>query len=564
MSQKKKTGVLCRSLLFLGVLTLSLILFFGLTRAQSPGKIHPDNWVTTHGPEFFAKKDACLSCHGDRLDGGAVGVACNTCHLSPKHPDNWLDEHGTAYSNNKEQCTICHGASSFGLSSEKSTSKCLSCHTGKLDTSKWQQESNSNTFNATLSNEAQIRTNQNGDREYETENKIGFHAVEQNRNISFTSQFRYSREWNSGDDNIDLYETNIQLGSLFNNHASLNLGRQSLISNVDYILMDGLALTLAPSRVFDVELFAGVPRYFEEGDFDGEVGLVSGLSFVLNQVAYTNARVDVLYQKKNFDNNQLNDTDKIYLSGSASKGVSIFRFYGLGEYDLTDTLPTTITLGTEIYPFVQKVGFLIEGNYFDESRNDNLETIFSILSADRLWQIKSGVFVNAIKHLGLYQNFSLQRFQVLAGQSEDGYNAETGLSYDFDKINLNANLGYYFIDSYGGTLHGVRTALYESWTQNVFSLFSADYVTYTKVTNDNDAGLSFKGTTGVNLNNGLTLAAALEYNYNNAFEHDVRGTFLLNYYFSNHFSDWKHQPRQERPAAETDPAGNDQMQGVRP
>lgn len=577
---------LYRTLFFPGILALSLTLCAGLvTQAKSAAKNHPKDWMTTHGQEFFSKKNECLACHGDQLDGGATGVACNmchlspkhpegwgsqhgapamkdglnqcfpchgdkldggktsvgcgTCHINPKHPDNWLGEHGSSFLTSKDQCQACHGRAAFGLSSKKSTSQCLSCHTGVLNAAEWQQESNSNTFDANLSSRFQIRTNSAGDREYETQNRVGFQIVEQNQDISFTSQFRFSQEWTSDEYLVDMYETGVQFNGLFNHHATLNLGRQSLISNIDYILMDGVALTVAPSRLFDISLYAGVPRYYDDDDFEGEIGLISGLGLILNQIAYTNARLDVLYQKENFTDNDLNDTDKIYISGSASKGLSIFRFYGLGEYDVTDTLPTTATVGAEVYPFVKKVGFLIEGNYFDESRNDDLETIFSILSADRLWQVKSGVFVNAVRHLSLSQNFSLQRFQVLSGQTEDGYNAETGLSYDFEKIRLNIDLGYYFIDNYGGTLHGVRAVLYEDWSQTVYSRVFADYVTYSKITNDNDVGLSLEGATGLNFNNGITLEALVEYNRNNAFTHDVRGGFMLSYFFTNRFADWK-------------------------
>jgi len=499
---------------------------------------HPQDWTEKHGATAMKELGSCSTCHGNELTGGQSKIDCGSCHINPKHPKGWMGKHGTKYFDSKKQCGSCHTKHPFDLSSKEASSNCLSCHTGIMNTQEWQPESNTNTFNVNASHSSQVRNNTTGGREFITNNDLGVHFVEQGKDITFTSQLRYSREWLGSEHNFDLYETYFQFDSLFNNHLSIVLGRQSLISNIDYMLMDGINVNLAPSKWFDISLFTGVPRYFEEGDLTGEIGLVSGISFILNEVSYTKARLDFLYQKKNFTTNVLNNTDKMYVSASVSKGISIFRLYALGEYDITDTLPTTITLGTEIYPFVKKVGFLIEGNYFNESRNDNLENIFTIFSANYLWQIKAGVFVNSVKNLNLYQNFSFQRYDVLASNPENGFNAETGLGYDFDQINLEADVGYYFIRSYGGTLHGARVSLYEEWTKNLFSELYFDFITYTKVTNDDATGFNIVATTGVNLNKGFSFAGAFEYIRNNMFNYDLRGTLRLNYYFSHRFRDW--------------------------
>ncbi len=56
---------------------------------------HPTGWVspTQHGAAANSQGVAtCQACHGTNLDGGTVGVSCDTCH------SNW-----------KTNCTFCHG-----------------------------------------------------------------------------------------------------------------------------------------------------------------------------------------------------------------------------------------------------------------------------------------------------------------------------------------------------------------------------------------------------------------------------------------------------------------------
>ncbi|MBI5486748.1 MAG: CxxxxCH/CxxCH domain-containing protein [Deltaproteobacteria bacterium] len=61
---------------------------------QSNGP-HPDGWSDgdVHGAAAEADLDACKSCHGDDLRGGAAGVSCYSCH-----GEGWTTD-----------CTFCHG-----------------------------------------------------------------------------------------------------------------------------------------------------------------------------------------------------------------------------------------------------------------------------------------------------------------------------------------------------------------------------------------------------------------------------------------------------------------------
>ncbi len=56
---------------------------------------HPSGWDDPgqHGIGAKTQADDCQSCHGEALDGGDVGVSCDTCHA-----EGW-----------RSTCTFCHG-----------------------------------------------------------------------------------------------------------------------------------------------------------------------------------------------------------------------------------------------------------------------------------------------------------------------------------------------------------------------------------------------------------------------------------------------------------------------
>jgi predicted CxxxxCH...CXXCH cytochrome family protein len=56
---------------------------------------HPKGWTepSVHGMSAKYQEEDCISCHGEDLDGGSVGVSCNNCHET-----GW-----------REDCTFCHG-----------------------------------------------------------------------------------------------------------------------------------------------------------------------------------------------------------------------------------------------------------------------------------------------------------------------------------------------------------------------------------------------------------------------------------------------------------------------
>lgn len=496
---------------------------------------HPTGWDKSHGKKYVEDSTTCSTCHGATLDGADTEIACNMCHLSPKHPSDWLGKHWGEFYKDKAQCETCHGKPLFNDIKKPSNVTCTRCHSVNQDISKWQAESHTSSFSINFSNDTQFSEDRFNNREFVSNHYLGFHLSERSKQMSFTSQMRYSREWVGDTQDIDIYEFNFEVDNLFKNALTLNLGRLPYISNIDYYVADGMSMTITPIKWFDVYLFAGVPRYVEDSDITGNVGLATGASLILKERAYTNARIDFVYQDRDLNNSSITDDPAMYLGASASKGISIFKLYGLGEYNLSDQLFQTGTAGVEIYPFSQRVGFLVEGSYFDESRNDTQETIFELLSVDYLWQAKSGVFVDVVKDLHLYQNLSFQRYEVLAGSMRNGWNAETGAAYSFNKIHLDTEVAYYLLRSYGGTLHGVRLFLNEDWTERIFSNVLVDLITYSKVTNDDSTGMDVQLTAGVHVLPGLRVAGSFEYLRNDIFKNDLRGILRLDYMFNTRF-----------------------------
>jgi hypothetical protein len=505
------------------------------TNAVEEATVHEKGWVNVHGKEYVKSKDYCQMCHGDDLSGGDAEMPCDLCHINPKHPDDWKDKHGQEYFSGKSECQTCHGTKLFDGKKRPMAMNCLRCHSNNSEIDKWQSESHTSHYFVNISQNAQISADQNNRKNFQTNSYVGLHVSERSKGIIFTSQLGFTREWtNPTINNVNLYDTYFQFDGLLNNHLSVSLGRQSFASQIDYYLLDGLSLTASPSKWFDIYAFAGIPRYISDSDLTGETGLATGLSWIFKEYNYLNARFDYTYQRSRFSD-IANEPNKMYLGASASKGISIFKLYSLGEYNLTDQAIQTARIGSEIFPLPQKISFLIEGSYIDESNDTNLNNIFSIFSVDALWQAKAGFSVQTIKNLNFYNNISFQRYEILQDNFQNGYNLELGVQYSFPKIALDANASYYFVKSYGGTLHGMQAYFYEEWSPYFFTSLLIDYATYTKITNDDNIGIDVALKSGMTLAPGFVVSATAEYLSHDLMQHDVRGFLTFDFALHNKF-----------------------------
>ena len=65
-----------------------------------PETYHPAGWSDpdVHGLAAKLSEDTCVTCHGDTLEGGTVGVSCDSCHET-----GW-----------RENCLYCHGNTDDG------------------------------------------------------------------------------------------------------------------------------------------------------------------------------------------------------------------------------------------------------------------------------------------------------------------------------------------------------------------------------------------------------------------------------------------------------------------
>ena len=90
---------------------------------------------------------------------------------------------------------------------------------------------------------------------------------------------------------------------------------------------------------------------------------------------------------------------------------------------------------------------------------------------------------------------------------------------------------YYFSSSFGGTVHGVRCSLNEEWTEKFSSELGVDFATYQKITSDNDQAFSAVFWAGYEFVKDWKVSAGAEYNRNNLFDRDFRGSFRLDYHY---------------------------------
>lgn len=509
--------------------------------AQQPPSVtarqHPVDWVHHHGKKYVEYPALCQACHGSDLSGGMAGIMCNLCHLKPNHPPDWKDIHGQEYIKDKKQCVLCHGGQPFSGEKRPWAMNCTRCHSVGRNIARFQNESHTSSVNFNISQNVQAMEDRFGHKGFESNHYLGFHVSEASQQISSSTQLRIARNWIDEKTNFDLFESYVEVENLFKNKLDLMVGRQGFGSNMDYFLLDGINVLFKPNPFFDVSLYAGVPRYIDLDDIGGETGFASGISLLLREIHHTKARLDLHYMKQNLFDTLDSNTDKIYLGASLSKGISIFRFYGLGEYDVFENQPNTISVGAEIYPFVKKIGFLLEGSFFNESRDDELETIFKIFSAGALWQARAGVFFDVIEDLHLFSNFSLQRYDVLDGATRNGYNLKSGIGYDFENIRLESEAYHYFVKSYGGTVNGVVLSLYEEWISKFYTRLILDYLIYTKVNNDDNNAFNVILSNGFQLKPYLFLSATAEYANNDVMENELRAWFSFDYFFHRKFLD---------------------------
>lgn len=375
----------------------------------------------------------------------------------------------------------------------------------------------------------QVRENERDQREIPANGYLGFGWVG-SKNITLRSQMRLFRDLDRRLDDYDLYQAVLHFepaGSL-----RVDFGRQFVNQGFSVEMLDGIQTTLLPPGPIEVAVFSGIPRSVERGDFNENDGLLTGLSAGLKGVSGTNARIRLAWRKNDIKVSDLRQNDEVRIGTNLSHQWAIEgrpMLYGLAEYDATSKVVDAGTVGVELAP-ASWVVLNLEGNYFDVNRESSRPTILALFAAGQVWTGRvSSTWTLVPGLLDLTESYSYQRYEIQDGVRRNGYLLDAGLPLSFEAVGLFVQPGYYFAKSFGGDVHGVRAGLHEDFTDKLSADAGVDFATYDKITSDDDNAFSTVVWTGYEILKGWKVSAGFEYNRNNLFDRDVRGSLKVDY-----------------------------------
>lgn len=378
----------------------------------------------------------------------------------------------------------------------------------------------------------QIRENEAGLTEFPLNGYLGMAADKPKWHISAETNMRlfhdFSREW----DDYDLYQAVLHWHP--SKKVSLDFGRQFLNEGFSAETIDGIRLGLVPYKYLGLILYSGMPRTVELGDFNENDGLLTGMSLGLQNIKNVNARLHVAWRKNNARVNDLRENDSVNAGADFSylwNSPIEMMVYGLFEYNVTGNMVDVGTIGLDVYP-LDRVSLNLEFDYFNIDRRFDRETILSLFTTGRTLLGNFSSTVTLIPDFwDLMTNVSIQRIEIQDHTFRSGYVINIDLPITIGDIGFYVQPGYYFTRSFGGTLHGIRATIHEDFTDKLYSDLNFDFTTYDKITNDNDNAFSFVAWTGYEVLKGLVVAAGFEYNRNNLFDRDIRGTMQIKYHY---------------------------------
>jgi hypothetical protein len=379
----------------------------------------------------------------------------------------------------------------------------------------------------------QVRNDENSQREIPTSGFLGMAMDLPQSHLVMETDMRVFRDVEKKLDDYDLYQAVLHWHPL--EALKIDFGRQFLNQGFTAEMVDALTVTFMPLPILDIAFYSGIPRSVEIGDFNKNDGLLSGLTIGLKKTPHTSAKFYTTWRKLSVSTMDLTQNDLIHVGANFSHEVAtgIASTYVILEYDVTGKVLDTGIGGIDIYP-AQRIALNFEGSYSKVNRTRNQPTILSLLAHDQLliWRVAT-TWTLIPKFLDVTQSYSYQRIELQNNVLRHGHLADLALPLSLEAIHLSIEPGYYFARSFGGTLHGGRALLHEQWTDEFYTEVVVDFTKYTKVTSNNDIAFSSVAWAGYEILKGWTLSGGAEYNKNNEFNKDIRGSFKIEYTFDH-------------------------------
>ncbi|MDO8644303.1 MAG: hypothetical protein Q7S00_04970 [bacterium] len=391
-----------------------------------------------------------------------------------------------------------------------------------------------NSFHLDSGLTGQVRDNESAQREVPLNGTLGLGTTADKWDFSGQTDMRLFRDTARGSDDYDLYQATLHIKPV--ETIEIDAGRQFINEGFSVGALDGLRLQLFPSKPVTFTVYSGMPRSVELGDFNQDDGLLTGASIKIQQIPRTDLKFDFAWKRDSINTADFNQNDSLFVGTNISHKLPVKGdpyLYGLFEYDLTAKVMNAGTAGLDITP-LSRLALNAEFNYFNVNREFNRPSILSLFTEGRTLSGRLGSTTTLISNrLDFVQSYTYQSIEIQNTLQRNGHILETAFQIFFDSIGLQIQPGYYFEKSFGGQLHGVRMGFSEQFTDRWTADTTVDYTTYDKVTNNNDNAFSTIVWSGYELLKGWTVAGGFEYNRNNEFKKDVRGSFKVEYAFDH-------------------------------
>ncbi|MBI2343757.1 MAG: hypothetical protein HYV02_05455 [Deltaproteobacteria bacterium] len=347
------------------------------------------------------------------------------------------------------------------------------------------------TLNLWTSIESQVRGTQAGSREAPLELFQRVHATQLPGDGILDTYVQYERLIGPDTQDGNLYVAQYEAAHITKGFG-MTLGRQVLARSTYEGLMDGATFRLMPSGGrWSFDLFGGVSRSAELGDFEGTHGLLTGATGRWTPGLSTAFSLTTLYRRDLLKNSawKTNGTLLVALAGSQKIGTHRdAQIYLDATYDVAGKTVPVATLGMQWRPSgVFAVN--LSGSRYDANRQRTQATIFSLFADDDMWQGRLGIEYTIAQAVTVFTNYDFQRMAV-GGATQYGHVAEVGVECSLRKLPVDGTLLYRFIDSFGGRANDVMLALQVApWDFLAFDALT-NVTQYTKITNNNDTAIA--------------------------------------------------------------------------
>ncbi|MBI1909472.1 MAG: hypothetical protein HYS22_04825 [Deltaproteobacteria bacterium] len=378
----------------------------------------------------------------------------------------------------------------------------------------------------------QVRKNSEGQTEVPINGYLGFAVAQPSWRLSSETNMRLFRDFDQKINDYDLYQAVLHINPT--EPLKIDFGRQFVNQGFSVETLDAIRLTLTAIDPLAVTLYSGIPRSVERGDFNKDDGLLTGLSLALRDLGGTRGALHVAWRKNSIQLSDLQN-DQVFTGLNISHRFNVKSspmIYGLFEYDATGKTVNSGTAGVDIYPS-HRLALNAEFDYYDINRKYDRRTIFGTFTKGGLISGRFSSTVTLVPGwLDFVETYAYQSVAIQEGIRKNGHLLDTSLEINIDTIGFTFGPGYYFAKSFGGQVHGIRFFGQEQFTEKWTADLGVDYSQYKKVTNDNDYAFSTIAWTGYEVVKGLTVSGGFEFNQNNLFNKDTRGSFKIDYRFN--------------------------------